>query len=351
MVGVLTNSEEDRRLVNECADEEINDDLLAAGLDLPSFTLPDGSVCGPITPEGKGHPPNRLMEEYIAIELAKRQKNPPPPKNSPPPGSGQPQGKPTHPAAGCGHCGSGGGHEVPGEPPQDDPDGRSDVDQQVTRKQVCNDIKEASKFQGRVPLGLQRFAELADAPAKIPWAQKLARSVRSAVAFKSGSADYTMSRRSRRQGAFFGAELEPLLHGTHTPIAEVAVVADTSGSMGDAQMRKILQEVNGVIKTMAGAKITFLAVDSQVHSHIRTSRLEDVKLAIKGGGGTDFRPAFEALDRAKPRPSVVIFATDGYGSYPEEPPKGINVIWLNIDGRIGVDWGERIDISAEDLDV
>lgn len=352
--GILTFSEEDQKLGNRCGDEEINDDLLEAGLELPSFTDKDGNVHGPITPASCGHPPNRLMEEYIKIEVAKRNKRSPQSSGAPGGGGvggGSPDPNQMHGGAGCGHCGSGAGHPVPGEPEADDPDGRSEVDQEVSRKQTNEAIKQAQRSKGRVPAGLQRFVEMDEQPAKVRWQDKLSRSTRAAVAFRPGAIDYTRKRPSRRQGAFMGRDLQPVLPGMHAPIAEVAVVADTSGSMGEAEMKDVLNEANGVIKSMAGAKISFIACDAQVHAVVRTRRLAEIKLNMKGGGGTDFRPAFDAIAKLKPRPNVVIFATDGYGEYPPEPPKGIHVIWLVVNGgRIGVSWGEQIQVEPGEED-
>ena len=68
---------------------------------------------------------------------------------------------------------------------------------------------------------------------------------------------------------------------------------------------------------------------------------------LNGGGGTAFEPAFEALANLRVKPDIVVFGTDGYGSYPEEP-KDMDVIWLCINGEILVDWGETIELTVGD---
>ncbi len=349
--GVLQNSPEDRALANRCGDEEINDDLIQAGLKLPSFTAPDGQVHGPCTPESEGHPPNRLMEEYIKLEIAKRdkrQRQPPPKQPGPPDPNAAPDPNAQHGGAGCGHCGSGAGQAAPGEPEETDPDGRSPVDQEVSRKQTNQAIKDHARSQGRVPEGLKRFVEMDEAPAKVRWQDKLGRLARAAVTFRPGAVDYTRKKPSRKQGAFFGMADAPILPGMHAPIAEVALVADTSGSIGEAEMQAVCNEAGGILKQMAGAQITFMTCDAAVHTNMRTRRVADIKINMKGGGGTDFRPAFDAIDEARPRPHVVIYATDGWGDYPDTPPKGVKVIWLVFPGgRIGVDWGDKIQMEKD----
>jgi predicted metal-dependent peptidase len=351
--GVLENTKEDWELANRCGDEEINQNLRDAGLKLPCFTAPDGTVIQPCYPEQFGHPPHRLMEEYIKIEKAKK----PPPGNgkgddgaSPDPNAPpDPNGKHS-PKSGCGHCGSGAGNPVPNEPPVEDPLGRSDVDQQISRKQVVAAIKEASKSRGKVPMGLQRFADTELENAKIPWQQQLSSETRAAVAFRPGAVDYTMKKPSRRQGAFMHMELKPVIPGMHAPIAEIAVAFDTSGSVGDRELQTYGNEAMGVLRHMGGAKITFLSCDAKVHAMVRTRSIAEIKANTHGGGGTDFRPVFEAIEKVRPRPNVLVFFTDGYGTYPQEPPKGIKVIWVNVGGHISAGWGTVINTDPNHRD-
>lgn len=337
--GVLQPTEEDHALWNRDADREINDDLIAAGFDLPSFTDLNGHVHAPLTPEAEGYPPNRLAEEYVKLSLKKR---PPPDPNGN--GNRDPGG------VGSGCCGSGaGGNPSDDEPEDSDPDNRSDVDQEVSRKQTMDNIKEASNNRGNVPIGLRRFVEEATKPSRIPWTQKLGRTVRNAVSFKKGAVDFTMKRPSRRQGAFHGMKNAPILPGLHAPTAEVAIVADTSGSMGPDQMRAVCEEANGVMQAVSGANVTFVACDAEVQAVVRTRKIADVKLNMKGGGGTDFRPAFKALESIKPKPQIVVFATDGYGPAPRRQPKGMHVIWLIIPGgRNECPWGEEVYMDYND---
>lgn len=323
--GMLADA--DRARANEWCDMEINDDLMDAGLKLPCFTHPDGSVATPCLPSDKGFPPNRLMEEYAALDL---KKNP-----DPPPSKGGGAG-----SGGCGSCcgNPSGDHE----PDDDDVEGRDEVEEDLGRARDEDNIRNA---RGNVPVGLRRHVEETAKAPKVSWNQKLAAAARRAVAFRAGVGDYTNTRTSRRQGAMVGLPMEPRLPGMRAPVASVAVVADTSGSITEEQVRAILTETGAVMKNLAGDAITFIACDAEVQSHIRTRSLEGVKMAMKGGGGTDFRPAFKALEASKPRPDLAIFATDGYGDYPARPPRGMKVIWLNIGGQIGVDWGEVIDVD------
>lgn len=353
-VGVLAASKADRDLFNAAADAEINDNLIAAGFKLPVLKTSKGEEMQPITPAGLGLPDHKTAEEYVVLLKQQRQrKGKEPGQGHPGPAQDDPGSDPPSPpepdsgqdSGGWGQCGSGAGNPLPDEPPTTDPDGRSEVDQNVDRRSQVEQIAQRSKSRGDVPLGIAQFAELETAPSVIPWQQKLSSALREAAAFVHGSIDYTRNHRSRVQGGLemrlgvFGA---PIMEAMHAPLAEVAFVADTSGSMGETEQAVILSEAEGILKALAGTRVTFVACDAKVHTMARVGSVAEMKKGMLGGGGTDFRPAFQALEKMRPRPNVLVFATDGYGRYPEGPPSGIRVIWLNVNGEISVDWGEVI---------
>jgi predicted metal-dependent peptidase len=64
---------------------------------------------------------------------------------------------------------------------------------------------------------------------------------------------------------------------------------------------------------------------------------------VTGFGGTDFCPVFRYIDEhSELDASLLIFFTDGYGTYPERPP-AYPVMWLlTHDGTCGVEWGLQV---------
>lgn len=352
--GVLTTSAKDRQLWNECCDGEINDDLEEAGLPLPSIKLASGVVLEPTLPRTRGWPSHGLAEEYLKIELDKR----PPPQPGGGGGGAGDEGDEgdegggegddlTPPAVGAGHCGSGAGNPVPDEPAADDPDARTEEDLGQSRQAGAQSMVEHAKGRGCVPQSLLRQAAEMLAPARVRWQTLLGRCVRAAVSHRSGQGDYTRQRPSRRQAAFMGwAGEEPRLLATCRPQVEVAVVMDTSGSIDDEAANRILSEVQGVLSALGGAHVTFLSADAAVAGRVRTRSLRTIREHVRGGGGTDFRPALEELaTRTRPRPSVVVYATDGYGPAPDEPPPGMDVIWLlTPGGQQPCAWGRVVEM-------
>lgn len=320
--GVLTRSCADRHLWNTAADAELNDNIVEAG-------LPFSKVLGaPVTPQALGMEPHQTAEVY-ARELVERRRS-----------------QDLASVLVLNGCGSVVGNPAEGEPPPTDPEARAEVELDVSRSQAAQGIR--SVPHGKAPQGLQRWADALVGPSKVPWPQKLATCARNGVAFRPGAFDYTYSEPSRWAGAFSGMSPQPVLPSMHAPSAEVAFVFDTSGSMSEQQLNAGVRESLGVLKALGGARITVIACDATVHEVKKTRDVGEIRQSLRGGGGTDFRPAFDAAMALRPKPDLVVFFTDGYGSYPEQPPAA-KVIWLCVGGSIGVDWGETIEIDAEEL--
>jgi len=168
-------------------------------------------------------------------------------------------------------------------------------------------------------------------PSKIKWEQKLARAIRGAVAWTSGKSDYSYSRPSRRQSLVgFGAG-KPILSTLRSPTPRIAVGVDTSGSMGTEGITRAASEIACILKAVR-AEVEFIACDCKVHEQKKLRGIKDLEGAFKGGGGTSFVPAFEAVAAMKPVPNIFIFITDGQGDAPVDPPKGVKVIWVLVGG-------------------
>lgn len=278
---------------NRSADAEINDDLRADGC------APD--LAGEL-PEDLGCAAGRLAEHY----------------------HGHARSGPRR-----WDCGSGAdGSERPGEGPRSGAVGgecRGPIDArsgELLRLGTAAEIQRfAAREPGVVPGGWLRWAETV-LPSRVDWRRILAAELRSAVALVAGRVDYSYRRPSRR------AHLQPdlVLPTLHRPIPDVAIVCDTSGSMGDRLLDRALAEVEGVL-VRAGlrqTRVRVLAVDTVVQAAGRVARAGQVRLA--GGGGTDMGAGIAAAVGLRPRPSIVIVLTDGFTPWPERPPRGVRVI-------------------------
>lgn len=327
---------------NMAGDLEINDDLKAGKWQLPEWVL---------YPEKYGLENGELAESYYG-------QLPDPPKRA---GSGAGEGedgggegeededsdgdgqgrKPCD-----GQCGSGAGNRLPDEP---DDKGRTPQEVERTKNQTAKAVAEhAQKNRGTVPGGLLRWAESQIEPAKIPWDKQLQRVARRAVAFRSGPGRATYTRLNRKQaGLGFGIN-SPRLPSFVRNIPNVLFIGDTSGSMGTEELKRVIAEAKGVMDAIE-APMTWMACDAATYGlHKVDDPMEIIKL-IKGGGGTDFRPAFKLADELKPKPNIIIFATDGMGPAPAEKPVGMDVIWLLIGPykQRPCEWGTVIEVDDD----
>jgi predicted metal-dependent peptidase len=148
-----------------------------------------------------------------------------------------------------------------------------------------------------MPGGWIRWAEQVLEPV-VDWRTVLAGAVREAVAWAGGAVDYTYRRPSRRTPTLRGVVLPSL----RRPLPQVAIVIDTSGSMGEDQLAAALAEITGVLRELGvqGNRVTVLACDADVQTMARVNSADQVSLA--GGGGTDMRVGIARALSAALRP-------------------------------------------------
>ncbi len=119
----------------------------------------------------------------------------------------------------------------------------------------------------------------------------------------------------------------------------IAIVIDTSGSVGEHEITEFLSEVDGIATANGIAQgITVIPCDSQVGEiqKIRSiSAITEIKL--KGGGGTDLRVGISAAEDLKPVPKIVIVLTDGYSPWPESIDSQIEKLIICCSANEGVE--------------
>lgn len=262
-------------------------------------------------------------------------------------GATAPQGGPSHPHVGGGWCGSCAGRPVPQEPPADAPAAPGDAteaDLERVRRTVAAAIQ-AAKQAGSVPAELARWADDMLQPPKVRWPQKLERACRTGIGVRSGVQDYTRTRPARRQYGIGLGVGKPVVPAMFSRRPKVAFAVDTSGSMGKEELSLAASEVQGVLRAL-GYPVEFMACDAKLHGVKRVARVTDMVDAVKGGGGTDFRPVFAHLEDEKFE-GVLVYATDGFGPAPARPPRGIHVIWLLVGKMVQTPapWGECVRVE------
>ena len=151
--------------------------------------------------------------------------------------------------------------------------------------------------------------------------------------------DYSYMRPPRREG-------EVIMPSLRSAQADIAVVLDTSGSISEQEIDEFMSEVNA-IKGQLRARITLHACDAALAEEGPWvfEPWEEFRMPgkVKGGGGTDFRPAFEWVARQNRAPDLLLYFTDAEGEFPEREPN-FPVLWL-VKGKAAVPWGQRIQLN------
>lgn len=284
---------------NWAADLEINDDLEREGFELPP---------GVLTPRSEGVPPDLLAEEYVRML---------PPQGSSSNGSGA------------------NGRPAPWEDAESQ--GLAPQEADLVRRAVAEEIRRSARM-GDVPGHLQRWAEDLLGGPQVDWRRELAALIRRSVARVAGAVDYSYRRPRRTQPP--GGRV--ILPAPDAPSPDVAVVIDTSGSVGDQQLQAVLAELRGILRATQRA-VTVLACDSAVHRVGRVVRAMSAADLLVGGGGTDMGVGIaEAVARGA---DIVVVITDGYTPWPAEPPAVPCVVVLHGYGW-APDWARVVRVTV-----
>ncbi len=128
-------------------------------------------------------------------------------------------------------------------------------------------------------------------------------------------------------------------------LGEIVIVVDTSGSIGKRELEQFAAEISAISEEAQPEAIHVVYCDAAVQSVQEFRASEPVKLEPKGGGGTDFRPAFEWVAENVIAAACLIYLTDlCCDSYPEVPD--YPVLWVTESRRTGP-FGDTIRLSLE----
>lgn len=149
-------------------------------------------------------------------------------------------------------------------------------------------------------------------------------------------------------------------------VSEIAVVIDTSMSCSGELVKTFLHETYAVLRERESyfrkVNIHIIQCDEKVRSDMKITSGEELarcmeQFQLTGGGGTDFRPAFEYVDRLVESGAFtdlkgLIYFTDGYGIYPGRMPSYPTAFVFLEDEYRDVDvpaWGIRLILSESDI--
>ena len=213
--------------------------------------------------------------------------------------------------------------------------------EEQTWDEAMHQAAQIARVQGNLPGAIRETVDNAHR-STLDWRSLLRRYLTDAA-----SADYSWSVPNRRY----------IDSGLYLPsirsegIAELAIVIDTSASLPSHILDEFWGEIREIATEIRPETLILLQVDAvlQDAAEYAADDLPD-SIALKGRGGTDFRPGFEWLERHGRHPGCCIYLTDmECDSYPEAEPL-FPVVWCNYgpipDQRYTEPWGERIDMCA-----
>ncbi len=160
--------------------------------------------------------------------------------------------------------------------------------------------------------------------------------------------------------------IEPLESKEVKKVEEFVVVIDTSMSCSGELVRKFLEETYGVLSEnesfFTKINVHIIQCDEKVHTDKKITSQEEMKdymehLELYGDGGTDFRPAFEWVDRLLEQHEFhnlkgLIYFTDGFGIYPQKMPPYKTAFVFMQDNYRDVDvpvWAMKLILDEDDL--
>lgn len=118
------------------------------------------------------------------------------------------------------------------------------------------------------------------------------------------------------------------LEELNTERLDVVVCVDTSGSVDQRMLAEFLAEVEAIASAHDTVRVTLFYADVTLDGphELHSAR---VLPTPRGGGGTDFRPFFDrvAKDLQPHGVSVLVYLTDGLGTFPPHEPFGATTVW------------------------
>ncbi len=161
-----------------------------------------------------------------------------------------------------------------------------------------------------------------NAPPAIPWQVVLKRYVGT---IESGYRK-TRSRLNRRQPKRFD-----LSGALRTRELNIVVVVDVSGSVTGDELAGFFNEIFSIL-VRSSNPVTVIECDTAVQRVYKANRVEDVRLDVRGRGGTAFSPAVEYINAHREyRDALVVFFTDGFGEEAIPKLRTYRNLWVVLD--------------------
>lgn len=230
---------------------------------------------------------------------------------------------------GCGCCGVSDAPSGAGKGPATESEKKNE---EIQWKIAVAQAAYMAKQQGKLPADMERMIEELMDPV-LPWKDILRRFLT-----EKANDDFSWRKGNRRflsQGLYLPSR-ESEASG------EIAVVIDTSGSIGAKELNEFGSEIQGIIEEVRPSKTIVIYCDAAVNKVVEFGPHDPVILEAVGGGGTDFRPPFHYLREKNVVPKALVYLTDGYGSFPDEAEVDFPTLWCINNDSVVPPLGEHL---------
>jgi len=206
---------------------------------------------------------------------------------------------------------------------------------------VVNAARQIEKNQGNIPGFLKDIVEAHTTP-QVTYKDQL-RDIMEEITRD----DYSMARPNRK----FDEIYIPTLYDKI--IVDLAIAVDASGSVSKHEQQIYASEISGILEEFPQIKIVILFHDTHVrHKQEVTPEDLPIKLEIRGGGGTSYKPVIDYIEKNGIEPKVLLWFTDlwvGQYTYNQiRPIPDYEVFWLNTSAptrRSNPTFGTVIDLD------
>ncbi len=137
--------------------------------------------------------------------------------------------------------------------------------------------------------------------------------------------------------------IEPLESTENPRLRRLFIAIDTSGSVRGETVRAFVEKTCGILRTSGfysgNTLVTVYQCDTEIRDVAEIRTPDDLEryaenVTLRGFGGTDFRPVFDAVDEAcrdlrRGEMNGLLYFTDGDGEYPAKAPAYRTVFLLS----------------------
>jgi predicted metal-dependent peptidase len=160
---------------------------------------------------------------------------------------------------------------------------------------VRDSTKTFNKDRGTLPGHIAALIEEALKPPKAPYYQIIRRLVRGSRLSKFRRSHTKINRKRTYVFTLDGEDkaipkISPFPGRTRDFTFKIAVLIDTSGSMGHEEIAEALSGIKNIIENDKHCKTTVLECDAAVHKEYDVKKVRDIDPKVKGGGGTTLGP-------------------------------------------------------------